>query len=247
MKKYICLFFLLVFTESLLHASELKIYTEEMPPYNYQDTVTGQPVGFSVDIVKELLKRTGIKPAEGKINIYPWARAYHIIQNEKNVMLFSMTRTEAREDLFKWVGPIASRTVWFWKLKDRKDIIVNSLEDAKQYSVGGIYEFAISKYLLKQGFKVDMNISVELNWKKLFLHRIDLGTSLEIEAAYYTNKLGKSFKQLEKLIILDDRYDFYLAFNKKTSDDIVNQLQRGLNDMKIDGNYEKIRQTHLKE
>ncbi len=247
MKKpyWACITLLLLLTTSL-YASELKIYTEEMPPYNYMDESSGKASGFSVEIVKEMLRRTGISATGGEINVYPWARAYEIVQNENNVMLFSMTKTEARKDLFKWVGPIAHRTVWLWKLKERNEIVVNSLEDAKHYTIGGVRKFSISEYLVKQGYKVDMAGSIESNWRKLFSHRIDLGTALDIEAAYYAKKLSKSFKQLEKLVVVDNRYDFYLAFNKKTSDHIIDQLQKALDQMKEDGSYEKIRQMYLK-
>jgi len=229
----------------LLHAVELKIFTEEMPPYNYSDE-NNEATGFSTGIVKELLKRSGLGVADGKIKVYPWARAYMILQKEENVMLFSTTRSEEREKLFKWVGPIASRTIWFWKMKKRKDINVNSLDDAKQFKVGAVREFASAKYMARLGFNLDLCNSEEINFRKLLANRIDILTALELAAAYHMNKQGKSFSQLEKLVKLDDRYDYYLALNISTSDEIINSLQNALEDMKKDGTYEKIRQLYMK-
>jgi len=230
---------------SLLHADELKIFTEEMPPYNHSDD-NHEATGFSTVIVKELLERSGLGITDGKIKVYPWARAYMILQKEKNVMLFSTTRSKEREKLFKWVGPIASRTIWFWKLRKRKDINVSSLEDAKQYRVGAVREFASARYMTQLGFNLDLCSSEEINFKKLLVNRFDILTALELAAAYQMNKQGKSFSQLEKLVSLDDRYDYYLAFNRNTSDEIIYRLQNTLEDMKKDGTYEKIKELYLK-
>jgi len=242
-----CLVGILLFfgLSTCLFAVELEIYTEDLPPLNMRNEKTDRAMGFSVDIVEELLERTSIRPVDGKIKVYPWSRAYKILRRSPNVMLFSMTRTENRENLFKWVGPIAPRTVWLWKMKNRRDIVVHSLNDAKQYTIGGVYEFAMSKYLQGEGFKMDMNTNIDANWLKLFYNRIDLGTALELEAAYYMKKHGRKFSELERLVKVDDRYSFYIALSLQTADDIVNKLQLALDQMKSDGSYELIRKKHL--
>ncbi len=246
MKQLIFLLILLSFPIFSVHAEEFKIFTEAMPPYNYEDEVTLEAKGFSVEIVKELLKRTKITLTGGKIHVWPWARAYELIQIEKNVMLFSMTKSKARENMFKWVGPIASRTIWLWKLKKRKDIVIKSIEDAKKYTVGGVHEFASTKYLQKLGFDVETVPLIKHNWLKLFEERIDLVSALELEAAFNMNKLGKSFHQLDRVIKIDDRYSYYIAFSKYTDEKIVNQLQKALNTMKTAGTFKNIKKKYLK-
>jgi polar amino acid transport system substrate-binding protein len=45
------------------------------------------------------------------IDVLPWTRAYHLLQTDNPSVLFTMSRTAAREELFQWVGPThASRT-----------------------------------------------------------------------------------------------------------------------------------------
>jgi polar amino acid transport system substrate-binding protein len=53
-----------------------------------------------------MLTIAGAKKSRADIKIWPWARGYETALKEKNTVLFSTTRTEARENLFKWVGPI---------------------------------------------------------------------------------------------------------------------------------------------
>jgi len=96
------------------------------------------------------------------------------------------------------------------------------------------------------GFNLDLCNTEEHNFKKLLLSRIDLLTALELSAAYHMNKQGQSFSQLEQLAKLDGRYDYYLALNIDTSDEIVTTLQNALTHTKTDGTYEKIKQLYLK-
>ncbi len=237
--------FVLLLSALPSRAETLKVFTEELPPLNCLDREKNKAAGFSVEIVEGLLETTGIRADGGEIKVYPWARAYSIVEKEKNTMLFSMTRTEARESLFKWVGPLAPRTVWLWKLKSRDDIRVESFEDAKKYRTGRVYGFAISKDLRDKGCNIDTTTSIEQNWRKMFAGRIDLGTALEIEAAFSMKKFGKSYDELEKLIEVEKRYDFYSALNKDTSDRIVEMLQKALDRMKIDGTYQRIKESYL--
>ena len=51
-------------------------------PYSPLD---GKIVGFTIDVIKLLLERTGI---QGKFEMYPWARAYKMAQEEKDILIF---------------------------------------------------------------------------------------------------------------------------------------------------------------
>lgn len=238
---------LLLFLTVLPARSEtLNILTEELMPYNYTDSATGKPVGFAVDIVQSLLKRTGIKPARGAIQVFPWVRAYKMLERNKNTLLFLMARSDSRKDLFKWVGPIAPRHIWFWKLKLRKDVIANTIEDVKKYRVAGAIGFATSVYLESLGFRLEYVSSPRLAFLMLVHQRVEFFTGTDLIAAFYMKDIGRSFSGLEKMVSLDSRYDYYLALNRETSDSIVEKLQNALGRMKEDGAYEKIRLRYLK-
>ncbi len=226
-----------------IHATEYRVFTEQMPPYNYQSS-EGAVIGFSTDVVREMLRRSNIK-IHRDITIVPWARAYNILENQDQIMLFSMTRSAAREPLFQWVGPIAQRTIWLWKLSERDDIEATTLEQAKGYVVGGVYEFASSKYLEKQGFHVELVPTIEQNWKKLFLHRIDMVSALELEAAYSMRQYGRNINQLEKVAIVDKRYEYYLALSRNSPVSDIKRLQSALDEMKADGTYQKFHKAYL--
>ena len=81
-------------------ADELLILTENLPPLNYVEN--GVLVGPAVEIVQEIQRRIG---SDENIQVYPWARAYQTALEEKNIILFCMTRTNEREDRFIWLIP----------------------------------------------------------------------------------------------------------------------------------------------
>jgi len=66
-----------------------------------------------------------------EIKSLPWKRAYRYLLEEPNVVLFTVTRTEERETLCNWVGPVASSQLVFFARKD-SSLVINRLEDAKK-------------------------------------------------------------------------------------------------------------------
>lgn len=207
---------------------------DDFPPFAY--LVDDRPAGLSVEILRVILDELQIPDT---IKIYPWARVYQITLRNKNALMFTAARTEAREDLFKWVGPIAPRRIYLYKLKRRTDIEVDSFKDAKKYVVGTIRGYAAEKTLLDRGFEVGKNIhpvseNIQ-NFKKLYRGRIDLITSFDLLIAHTVKGTEYRLADFEKVLVLDDKYDFYYAFNRETDDAVVSRFQGVLDDMKADG------------
>lgn len=238
-----------VFAFIILSASAfgepIQIVTEDYPPYNYE--VNGELTGFSTEVVKLIVQKLGM---QAQPKLLPWARAYLIALKNKNTLLYTTTRNQERENLFKWVGPLAPRTLFLFKLKTRDDIKINSLEDAKKHRIGVVIKGAFSQNLISKGFVVGKNINQvsneEQNIKMLFLGRIDLIGNVELYMAYELKSLGLDFTQLEKVYEFPDNSSYYMAFNKKTPDTIVNSFQKALDELKQDGTYQKIAEKYLK-
>ena len=234
--KSILLFILVIFIPQPLPAEKLTILTENLPPLNYVEN--GKLVGSSVEIVEEIQRRVGsVEP----IQVYPWARAYKMALEEENVILFGMTYTEDRSDLFKWVGPLAAKRDILLARKDAPFSIAG-LEDAKKVGrIGTLRDDIRGQLLEKQGFTNLEPVSDEQqNARKLALGRIDLW-------AY--KKPG--FRVVCKLADVDpDQFvevasikesELKIAFSKKTSDSIVEQWQKAFEEMVRDGTVGKIK------
>lgn len=237
---YILIAMALVFTfSSLSMAADFKIMTEEFPPYNY--TENGKLTGLSSEVLFELAKRVGHGT---EVEVLPWARAYGLIQKQDGLILYSMTRTEQRENMFKWVGPVASNK-WVLFAKKGAGLTIGSLDDAKKVGKIGTYkDDAAESFLKENGFtNLDSVLDDMLNVPKLTAGRIDLWITGELQGIQKAKEKGMN-DQIEKVFDVQDT-QLYIAFSKNTGDDVIATWQKALDDMKADGSYDAIVKKYM--
>jgi polar amino acid transport system substrate-binding protein len=242
MKKLFALL-LLMFSLPLFAQSvdDLTFVTEEYAPYNFEKN--GKVQGISVDTLVEMLKIAGSKKVREDIKVWPWARAYDTTLKEKNMVLFSTNRTEAREKLFKWVGPIVpSRIVLM--AKKSKGIKIPAIEDVNKsnYKIGAVREDVGEQTLLKLGVKADkiqQNNSGLNVAKMLQSDRIDMWAYGEDVALWNLKELGFPTKDYEPVYTLMES-KLYYAFNKDTDDKAIAKLQAALDQLKASGKFKQI-------
>lgn len=238
MKKLLTVISVLLVTV-FAEAGEIRIVTEDFPPYNYEEK--REITGLSTKIVRAVLKEVGMNP---KIRIYPWARAYKKALQDKNVLIYSILRIREREKLFRWVGEIAVSEMCLFRLRERNDIKINSLEDAKKYKIGVTRETAPHHYLLEKNFKLDEWEVVskdELSIKKLVSGRIDIMPYYETPFIYKVKKLGYDPGKFVKALLMKEASEkLYMAFSRGTPDSTVEKFIKALNKIKADGTYDKI-------
>lgn len=215
-------------------AEPLTVVTEEFAPYNY--TENGKLTGYSVKIVEELLHRADYTYT---INSYPWARAYKMAQQLPNVLIFTMARTPEREAEFYWIGELADRKLYFYKLKSRGDLVVNKLDDVKRYKVGVNLGDAAEKLLLQEGFKVGENIDESpkemSSLNKLLANRVDFITGNDQAMDYLVRTSTTPNVQLERSLMLINQGKYYIAMSKQTSPKLVKELQNAYAEMVKEG------------
>lgn len=244
-KVFIIPILFILFFQARGYCQNIKIVTEEYPPYNY--TENGKISGLSTDIVKAVLREIGI---DAGINTYPWKRAYEMALNEPDVLIYSIGRNSQRENLFKWVGVIAPYKVYFFALKERSDIKIDHLDDAKKYKIGTTIDDAREQYLLSKGF--DKGVQIEevgtndLNVKKLFWKRIDLVPMPELVGYDLTKRSGFDPSQLRKVFEIKDisSEGLYMAFSKGTSDELVDKFRQALDKIKGNGTFGRITSSY---
>ena len=226
---------ILITSQSAL-GDELTILTENLPPLNYVEN--GVLIGPSVEIVEGIQKRVG---SQDKIQVYPWARAYKIALEEKNVILFGMTYTKVRKNKFKWVGPLATKRD-ILVAKKGSGIKINDLEDAKKVKrIGTLRDDTRDRLLRSHGFTNLEPVSDEqLNAKKLALDRIDLWAYKIPGLRTVCYLAGVDYNEFEEVYHLRE-IDLMIAFSNKTSDDIVQKWRDAFNEMSADGSIQQIR------
>ncbi|BDU51103.1 substrate-binding periplasmic protein [Haliovirga abyssi] len=235
MKKFIIIFAILIFFITSF-GETIQVVTEEYPPFNYSEY--GVIKGVSTDIVKAVFKEAGI---DYNIKIYPWARAYKTTLIKKNQILYTTIKSKKREKLFKWVGPIVHIDLYIFKLKSRKNIIINSIEDINKYRIEGVRDDITTQYL--QTF--DKNIFITSNSEIGIKHLLEKHTDLFPYGGRVIYALMKKYNKDPNLIQKAYKLDAlstggYMAFNKDTPDYLVKKLQNALDRIKKNGTYDKI-------
>lgn len=213
------------------------IVSEQIVPYNYLEN--GKPAGISTEILQQVLKKLGIK---WQTEFLPWSMAYNMAVNQPNILLYSMLKTEDREALFHWVGPLFTDHMSVYKKKDRGDIHAKSVEDLKKYTVGAIRENYDSQYLLKKGFIEKKNMvlvdSQEENIGNLGNGKVD---AISLTASqFHTQVKSLGFKETDFTSMFDLKdisNDIYMVFSLQTPKELVRQFQAALDEFKSSSWY----------
>jgi polar amino acid transport system substrate-binding protein len=220
----------------------LQIVSTEEAPLQY--TENNEIKGVSAEILYELLKETGYEGTE--IRMYPWARAYNKALNDENTMIFTISRMKPREKLFHWTCPLFEIGYTVYKLKSRKDIKIDNLEDIRKYRLGLWRDDARHHFFASRGFtKIDVVAYDELNIRKLLHGRIDLYVGDSIAFAYQMEKVWgfsrEEFAQLEPVYdIKEARATLYIAFSLKTDEALRGKFAVALEKMKKSGKLQSI-------
>src|SRR6056297_1077756 len=235
-KKLWMIFALFTLLTGTILSQELEIYTEISGLAQFYDE-KGELVGSSIEIVREIQNRIGDTT---NIQVVPWARGYHALENKAHVILFSTTLTEDRKPKFKWVGPLY-RLDWAFFVKKGSQINLNSLEEAKKLrSIGTYRDDAREQFLIQEGFtNLDSARNSVINVKKLIAGRIDAVIASDAGLKVSLEELGSTLDDVEKAFIIRT-YELFIAFSKETPDIIVDEWRKALKEMYQDGTFKKI-------
>jgi polar amino acid transport system substrate-binding protein len=114
------------------HAEPLIAYTEDFPPFNYQDEA-GKPAGFAVELLADVMKAASV---DYRIEFVPWARALQSAKTQPNTLVFTTARTPDRERVFDWIGPFSARRTVLMGLHSGTHVA--NLDAARSLRVGVI-------------------------------------------------------------------------------------------------------------
>lgn len=231
-----CLACLILFLGDKPYAQNIPVVTGELPPYSF--TQSGELTGVATDIVREIMKRVGYSHT---IDIQPWKRA--IVSSEYYQFTYPLARTEVREEHYHWIGPIVEDKFVFAMLTSR----VNgeySLDRLRSLRVG-VTRGASTETRLKQlKFNhIESVVGEETNTKKLLAKRIDVWFSTALMVHDQLRLMN--IKQSDVTIVADDMdIDMYLVGSLDLEHDMVDQWQKALADIKIDGSHQRILQEY---
>jgi polar amino acid transport system substrate-binding protein len=229
-------------------SSQLRIITENYPPYNFVDknnNVTGQ----STDIVRAILEKTD---TQANIEVMPLSQGLALAEKGSGVVIYSINRTPQRENLLKWVGPIGKYEQAFYAKKSSATsamvLFYDKLEDAKKVDKIGVYQGdAGAQFLASQGFtNLDYSLTDVEALNKLMDGTVQLWLGNKDGLAITAEQAGVNPDDLVMMPTVVIQADLYIAFSKDVPDATVKAWQSALDALKqekdIDNKtvYEKI-------
>ena len=245
--KNIVLILLISFSLFASKTQNIKIYTEHYPPYNMK-SISGKLKGSSVEVLKAVLKELNSTQTIQNVKLRSWTKSYKIAKKRKNTMVFSTTRTKSRENLFKWVGPIATTTVGVLAPKNKK-IIIDKISNFNRYKIGVVLDDVGEALLLeanvdKSNFSyVKGEDAINQSFTKLEENKIDM-FAYNLNVAFANAEMeGFDISKYEIIYTLKVG-ELYFAFNKNTDDKVIKQWQNALDMVKENGTYEKIQSKY---
>lgn len=150
-------------------SEQFRIYTEQYPPYNM--TTNGQPfahseseiTGLCTDVLKALL---GYARVDYSIKLRDLSYGMNRAQKHRNHGIYCISKTDERAPFFEWLGPLTT-IKWTLFAKPGSTLRLESLEDAREYLIGGYKGDVMAEYLEDKGFNVSAITNNGLNAKRL--------------------------------------------------------------------------------
>ena len=133
---------------SVSPTESLNFYTEQLPPYNYQEN--GTLKSFSVNLLEGITEKMGSKVSREQVHLVPWTEGYQAVLTRNNSVLFTAARLPEREQSFKWAGPVYAYTNVLFARPDRQ-IVITGPESLKGYRIGVIVDDVAVQQLLDVG------------------------------------------------------------------------------------------------
>ncbi|MCK9581720.1 MAG: transporter substrate-binding domain-containing protein [Methanoregula sp.] len=218
----------------------IRIITEEFPPFNYAGP-DGKATGQATDVVNGIVTRLN---QNATIEILPWAEGYGAALAGPDVALFSTERTDEREHIFKWVGPIASYDYMLYA-RNGSGLALSSLEAAKKTGlIGVVKNDARHQFLLENKFENLLTCENDGEClRNLVAKKTDLWLGSSANSAAYA-KIEGIDTTLFTGVYPVRTVQVYIAFSNDTPDSVVTGWQGALDAMKRDGTFNTIRQKY---
>lgn len=223
-----CFSLLLLFASQVSASDERQtttFYTEMYPPANF--IANDRLQGITIDSLKLMWQHMNMP--EQEIIVVPWARGYKNTLSQPNTALFTMSRTQAREPLFKWVGPLF-KSVHVLMTKKSKAVAISNVGDLFNYRVATI-RGDISEISLQQIGYPDYNMAKVTNLERAFYmmqsNKVDMLMVSIHGFSHLTKQMNVDINDYEKVWTVNTVGN-YIAFNLGTPDWLIQQYQDAL-------------------
>ncbi|MBC3881147.1 transporter substrate-binding domain-containing protein [Undibacterium sp. LX40W] len=233
-----------LFFTQFASAQELQAYTEDWPPYNYQQE--GVVTGILTDILREAC---AVEKIQCSTQLVPWARAYKTVQETTNTLIYGIAKTPARESQLIWVGPVLPRTTWIFARPEVQNKL-HSMSDLSALRIGMIRGEASADELLNAGVAKEAIVLFNSNndvIRTFKLGKIDVLVNTEIGMAVNQKNFQIPDDKVKRVMKFYDGGSIYFGLNLHSDPVLVERLQNAVDKLRREGRIQQIVQQYTKK
>ncbi len=219
---------------------QLELYTQEFPPLQVQldNQADGYVVKFVESIVADAAKSVPMEIAG--IHFIPWKRAIRMTQKYENGLFFSISRTEARENEYQWIGEVSPYEVALYRYKDGPNVHPLDLDELEDFRFGTQAEGSFEELLNKLGMENRIPVGHGKDAIRLLrANRVDFAPLVTSSYHYRMEQYGfnpDDFVEVMKVRQLCKK--LWLVTGMKTSPKVVAALKES---------FERLQESGLRE
>ncbi|HSV50372.1 MAG TPA: cache domain-containing protein, partial [Candidatus Acidoferrales bacterium] len=200
----------------------------------------------------EVTNKMGSKVNPDQIHLVKWTDAYQATLNGTNAVLFSTARLPAREESFKWAGPLFMDTYVLFARWD-STIAISNASDLNGYKIGVIQDSAAITQLKDAGVAESSMVyftNASAIISELSSGTIDFWCYPQIVGRTLTEQVTGDYYSFKVVYPLGD-YAHYYAFSKDVPDSTVAAFQQAIDAVKQEkdaqgvSTYEKILERYV--
>ena len=230
---------------SSAHSAELTVYTEHYPPYNFIGE-DGTVEGVSTERVRKVLDAAGL---DYEIVLLPWSRAILFSTSRDNTLIYTITRTPARENTYDWLVPLADTNFYLYARADDYRTFTTEALQAGEYSAACVSGDLSCDVLDGLGIPSD-NITVISDsgtgdFRLVMAGRADVYVSNQAVNPQLRQSEGFHPHATKPVYRVGGGIGFYLAAGKQVSPALRQQIRAAYEKLEQAGEYQKVGDEEL--
>jgi len=222
-------------------AGKITIYAEQLYPLSYTQigSSEGYVLGYATEFIRVLMDESGVAY---DLLMVPWARALQTIDNQENVLIYSMARTPAREEDYLWLGELWPMRNFLYGLRSKQANLPTNLDEARSYRVGVTRGDVVHTYLKSKKFSRIVEVAnLKKNFSLLKRDRIDLISFPDFALGHSATARGFDLRDLVVMLEMEEMsLVLSIAVSKTTDPELVRRLRLAYQSLRADGSYAQI-------
>lgn len=217
--------------KKLIDLNQYHFLAEISPPVFYEEGNKYQ--GIAAELLSNIFEDLKLDKSINGVFVGPWDVVYQKALKTENYVVFSTNKTKERDNLFKWVGPIAPSKVVLLGLS-KNNIDLSDISKISNYKIGAIHD-DIGELLVNNLPIQKKHLVVERDFyallKMLANNEIDFIAYDQSIALWRIKALDKDLADYKSFYTLEES-NSYFAFNIKTPNEVIEKFQNSLENVK---------------